>query len=78
MEYDFGYKVIDFKLTKEDFEHAITHKTRMIEWTGPIGGDCLSGVDWDKINKQFPYYSFKCRECDYKGSDYNLVGNKRD
>ena len=81
MKYDFKYKKIDFQLTSEDLAHALEHRSKMQEWAGPlssfIGGDALNGVDYDKLQKHFPFYSFRCRDCNYHGSDYEETGELR-
>mgnify|MGYP001586057499 CR=1 FL=1 len=78
IEYDFGYTKKTFDLSERDAEHIGSgHKTKMREWDGPISRDALSGVDWDKVNKGFPFYSLRCRDCDYKGDNYNQDGSIR-
>lgn len=77
MTYDFSYKSIDFSLAPDDLSHAVQHKTKMREWSGPLGGDALSGVDWDKVRSIFPYYSLRCSECNYMGGDYESNGQPR-
>ena len=77
MIYDFGYREIDFNLSDKDLDHALLHKTRMKEWTGPIFMDALSGVGWDKVLRNFPFYSLRCRDCKYIGDDYEENGGQR-
>ena len=73
IEFDFGYKKIIFDLTQKDFDHFGTgHKVKMIEWERPISNSAFIS---DEVLFSFPFYSFKCRECDYKGSDYDKHGN---
>lgn len=79
MIYDFGYRKIDFKLTEQDTLHSLDHRTKMQEWSGPLGPmNALNGVDWDKVQRGFPFYSFRCRDCNYHGDDYNQYGEKRE
>lgn len=79
MMYDFVFphSTKQFDLTENDVSHAKLHKTKMVEWSDPRGGDALSGVDWDKINRSFPYYSLRCRDCDFNGSNYESDGQPR-
>jgi hypothetical protein len=77
MIYNFGDREIDFGLTEEDRNHCAVHRTKMLQWTSPIYMDALSGIDWDKVQVQFPYYSLRCRDCDYRGGDYDRYGKPR-
>jgi hypothetical protein len=79
LDYTFDNRTrhISFELTDDDAFHAAIHTTRMQEWTGPLIMNVLSGVDWDKVQRNFPFYSFRCSDCDYHGSDYNDAGTLR-
>ena len=78
LDFDFRYKTIAFNLSEADTEHWTDgHRLRMQEWSGPLSMNALSGVNWDKVLSNFPYYSLRCRDCKYLGDDYNTHGELR-
>lgn len=75
--FDNGKRSIDFDLTPADKGHMSNHSSRMQEWHSPGIMNALSGVDWDKVQKNFPFYSLHCTDCNYRGSDYQSNGQPR-
>ncbi len=78
MKYNFGYKETEFELSVKDHKHIEQgHKTAMKTWEQPISMDALSGVNYDKLLKKFPFHTFYCRDCKENGDDYETDGKQR-
>jgi hypothetical protein len=78
LDFDFRYTTKSFDLSERDTAHYSEHnRFRMHEWSGPLSMNALNGVNWDKVLSNFPYYSLKCRTCDYVGDDYDKYGQPR-
>ena len=78
MKYTFSNGVKDFKLTIQDHKCIEQgHMTSMRTWEQPMSMNALSGVDWDRVLKSFPFHTFYCKDCSKGGSDYEINGEPR-
>ena len=69
---------IMFELSIDDLKcWWAEHKLKMVEWNGPLFMDALSGVNWDEVQKGFPYYTLKCGTCDKTLNSYNKDGTPK-
>jgi len=67
---------ITFNISQKDMDHfGITgHRMKMQEWVRPLSNSAYIS---EEVYQSFPFYTLKCRDCDFKGDDYNKDGSLR-